>query len=104
MVIYRLYTNTLVTYEYIEATYDDRRVINMNFCLFISFLHVHSSCVAHTCKRAQVPQAHVPYTCAIRRACVDTHVWRVSVVRARVALALAGVCVQDMTCAHVKMK
>ena len=62
MVIYRLYTNTLVTYECIGATYDDRRVINMNFCLFISFLHVRRSCLAHTRERAQVPHARVPHT------------------------------------------
>ena len=62
MAIYRLYTNTLVTYERIGATYDDRRVIDMNFCLFISFLHVRRSCLAHTRERAQVPHARVPHT------------------------------------------
>ena len=64
MVIYRLYTNTLATYKYIGATYDDRKVINMNFCLFISFLHVRRSCLAHTRERAQVPHVRVPHTCA----------------------------------------
>ena len=60
----RLYTNKLVTYECIGATCDDSRVINMNFCLFISFLHVRRSCLAHTRERAQVTHARVPHTCA----------------------------------------
>ena len=34
----------------------------------------------------------------------DTHLWRMCVVRTRASLALARVCVQDMTCAHVKIK
>jgi len=33
MVTYRLHTNILVTYEYIGATYDGRRVINMK-CIY----------------------------------------------------------------------
>ena len=32
----------------------------------------------------------------------DKHLWRMCEVRTRVSLALARVCVQDMTCAHVK--
>ena len=35
----------------------------MNFCLFISFLLVRRSCLAHTRERAQVPhRARVPHT------------------------------------------
>ena len=34
----------------------------------------------------------------------DKHLWRMCEVRTRVSLALVRVCVQDMTCAHVKMK
>ena len=36
----------------------------MNFCLFIVFLHVRRSCLAHTRERAQVTHACVPHTCA----------------------------------------
>ena len=46
-VIYE-YTNTLFTYDFIGATYDGRRVIN------ISFLHVRGSCLAHKRKRGRV--------------------------------------------------
>ena len=58
------YDKVQVKYECFGATYDDRRVINMNFCLFISFLHVHRSCLAHTRERAQVPHLRVSHASA----------------------------------------
>ena len=39
MVIYRLYTNTLVTYEYMGARYDVGRVINMECTIFLFTYH-----------------------------------------------------------------
>jgi len=76
-VTYRLHTNTLVTYEYIGAKYDGRRVINTKCTIFLVTLHFYmcaghvlqthmSMCKCHTCAgTAHMHVCHICHMCHI---------------------------------------